>query len=133
MNKKKVTVILVAAVFVIAIVSVVLSLPKKPYKDLTADGISSVRVTFKPDGTTVEATDTEAFAQILSSLETRGKYKEYGNFDGQLVIFDIRLTSGEAVSVSVLSPYVSINGTGYRVSDGQCEELLEYAQALVGN
>ncbi len=35
--KKKITVILVSAVIVIAIVSVVLSLPKKPYKDLTAD------------------------------------------------------------------------------------------------
>lgn len=49
--KKKITLILVSAVIVIAIVSVVLSLPKKPYKDLTADSIVSARVTFKPDGT----------------------------------------------------------------------------------
>ncbi len=131
--KKKITVILVSAVIVIAIVSVVLSLLKKPYKDLTADSIVSARVTFKPDGTEVPITDTEAFAQVISSLKTHGKYKEYGNLDGQTVTFEAQLTDGEMISVSVLSPYVSINGTGYKVSDGQCEELSEYARSLVEN
>lgn len=52
--KKKITVILVSAVIVIAIVSVVLSLPKKPYKDLTADrgkgcpyGVNKYKISYK--------------------------------------------------------------------------------------
>lgn len=131
--KKKITVILVAAVIVIAIVSVVLSLPKKPYKDLTADSVVSARVIFEQGGNTVRITDTDSFVRIISSLETNGKYKEYGNLNGQIVTFEAQLTDGESISVSVLSPYVSINGTGYKVSDGQCDELLEYARSLIEN
>ena len=108
-----------------------LSAGKKPFADLQAGDIASARVQLFPPGETVPLRDSERLAELLRKIVVYREDDSYQDYAGQTCLFVIEKTDGTRLEVTAFSPFVIINGVGYRCRPEPCEALSQYANRIL--
>ena len=126
-NKK---VLMIALICLIGIgISIFLS-GRRPFKDLGAADIISANVRLSPPDTTIQITETEELVSYLNEVVIYSKDNSYTEYAGQDVTFMLNLSDGSQVKITVCSPFVIIDGIGYKCKYEPCEALNNYANEL---
>ncbi len=128
---KKKTVI--ALVIVIAAAAFVCTnfIGRKPFANLKAEDIASASVRLVPPDQTVPVTDLDALAAALNDAMVYRKDGSYTEYNGQAVIYTIVLNDGTERTVNAYSPFLIIDGVGYRANAGSCEQLARIADGMI--
>lgn len=129
--KKKRWMILIGFLVILGIAVVVAS-GWKPYKDLQASDIVSATVHIIPPDKTIQITDIEALVPYINEIAVYFKDDSYTDSVGQAVTFTLMMADGSCEEIMEYSPFIIINGVGYRAKPRSCESLNDYANALLG-
>ena len=130
--KKKTAVALLCAVIVIAAAALICTnfIGKKPFASLKAEDIASASVQLLPPNRTAPVTDLDALAAALNDAVIYRKDSSYTEYSGQAVTFTLIMADGSQEEITAYSPFLIVNGTGYRAKYGPCEQLSRYANQL---
>ena len=131
--KKKTAVVLLCAVIVIAAAALICTnfIGKKPFASLKAEDIASATVQLLPPNRTAPVTDLDALAAALNDAVIYRKDGSYTEYNGQAVIYTIVLKDGTERAVNFFSPFLIIDGVGYRANAESCEQLARIADGLI--
>lgn len=122
MTKMRKKYVIIASAAVIVLISVFLMnefWPRKPFADLKQEDVSSVDVFF---GTypnyEISKTDQEKLVSLLQTVTVTSKSDAYKQLDAKSYsdIFIFHMTDKD-VSVEPFSPYLIIDGTGYKCNN----------------
>ena len=105
----------------------------KPYQDLTAEEILSATVQLQPPDKTLQVEELDRLVELLRDVviyEEDDSYTEYG---GQAVTVQLTMRDGTQTRITEYSPFLIIDGTGYRTEYEPCEALNRYANELLGS
>lgn len=128
--KKKRWMILIGFLLILGIAVVVAS-DRKPYKDLQASDIVSATVHIIPPDQTIQITDIEALVPYINEIAVYFKDDSYTDYVGQAVTVTLMMADGSREEIMEYSPFIIINGVGYRAKPRSCEKLNGYANALL--
>lgn len=124
--------VLAAAVILAALTAAVLiARGKMPYQDLKASEVVSAAVRLSPPDETVPIADPEELVALLKEVVIYREDDSYTEYSGQAVTFTLTMADGSQVELTAFSPFVIINGTGYRAEYEPCERLSRYANQLL--
>ncbi len=126
-NKK---VLMIALICLIGIGIRIFLSGRRPFKDLEAADIISANVWLSPPDTTIQITETEELVSYLNEVVIYSKDNSYTEYAGQDVTFMLNLSDGSQVKITVCSPFVIIDGIGYKCKYEPCEALNNYANEL---
>ena len=132
--KRKTLLALVILCAVAAAALVVLFSGSRPYKNLTAEDITYAEAYMITDnGTKLQSqlTDPEALAALLRDVSV-GRKAAFGPGNGSDLTFALILADGTCYDIAVKSPYLSINGQGFRAKSKPCEALEHYGLEQLG-
>ena len=133
MKHKKI--LLIALICLIGIgISVPLFSGHRPFKNLTAEDITSANVRLSPPDTTIQISETEELEELASYLNEvviYNKDNSYTEYVGQGAIFTLSLADGSQVEIIEFNPFIIIDGTGYKCKYEPCEALNNYANRLL--
>ena len=104
---------------------------RQPLRGLTAGEIRSASVTAVPPGRSVPITELQELAARLQAVIVYGRDDSYPQYTGQTVAFAICKADGTQLEVLACSPFIVINGAGYRCKYKPCEALCAYANRLL--
>ena len=76
-------------------------------------------------------TDLDALAAALNDAVIYRKDGSYTEYNGQAVIYTIVLKDGTERAVNAYSPFLIIDGVGYRANAESCEQLARIAGGLI--
>lgn len=123
--------ILAAAVILAALTAAVLiARGKMPYQDLKASDVVSAAVRLSPPDETVPIADPEELVALLKEVVIYREDNSYTEYSGQAVTFLLTMADGSQEEITAYSPFLIVNGTGYRTKYGPCEQLSRYANQL---
>jgi len=111
------------------------SVSQMPFRELSADEISSISVYAVPPDETVTVDDIEQIETIVEILRTVVIYQksdEWKGRTGQGVIFTITKTTGDVLVVRPYGQYLIIDGQGYRTEYQPSENLNRIANTVLG-
>ena len=103
------------------------SVPKKPFRELTGAEIRSASVRLSPPDLTVLIQDTDRLAELLQDVTLYEAAPSYTEYAGQAAAFTLELGDGTQTTVTAVSPFLILDGVGYRTKHGPCEALNRYA------
>lgn len=129
---KKVGLILLVIFIIVCSVVFILS-GQKPYKYLTVSDIESVTVHLIPPDKKITITDFEEVVEYLNDIVIYNKDNSYTEYDGQGVIFTFVMTDGSEEEIMGYSPFIVINGVGYKTKSELCNKLNNYANNLLND
>ena len=107
------------------------SVPKKPFRELTGAEIRSASVRLSPPDLTVLIQDTDRLAELLQDVTLYEADPSYTEYAGQAAAFTLELDDGTQTTVTAFSPFLILDGVGYRTKHGPCEALNRYANDLL--
>ena len=107
------------------------SVPKKPFRELTGAEIRSASVRLSPPDLTVLIQDTDRLAELLQDVTLYEAAPSYTEYAGQAAAFTLELDDGTQTTVTAFSPFLILDGVGYRTKHGPCEALNRYANDLL--
>ena len=123
--------ILAAAVILAALTAAVLiTRGRMPYQDLKASEVVSAAVRLSPPDETVPIADPEEPVALLKEVVIYREDDSYTEYSGQAVTFTLIMADGSQEEITAYSPFLIVNGTGYRAKYGPCEQLSRYANQL---
>lgn len=126
MKKKKLIRISIIIVLIIGIILIGKSLnDSHPFIDLKVEDIAGVTVELYPPGTKAEfnSQEIEDLVGILHKVVIYSEDNSYTEYNGQAVVFKITKTDGTMIEINAYSPFLIINGVGYKTKYGPCEQL----------
>lgn len=106
-------------------------LGKRPFKDLKGTDIVSASVELMPPDVKLEISDREKLAELLSSVVIYRQDDSYKDYAGQAAVFTLVMEDGTAVEITDYTPFVIIDGVGYKAKYEPCEALNSYANTLL--
>lgn len=123
--------VLAAAMILAALTAAVLiARGKMPYQDLKASEVVSAAVRLSPPDETVPIADPEELVALLKEVVIYREDDSYTEYSGQAVTFTLTMADGSQEEITAYSPFLIVNGTGYRAKYGPCEQLSRYANQL---
>ena len=123
--------VLAAAVILAALTAAVLiARGKMPYQDLKASEVVSAAVRLSPPDETVPIADPEELVALLKKVVIYREDNSYTEYIGQAVTFTLTMADGSQEEITAYSPFLIVNGTGYRAKYEPCEQLNRYANQL---
>ena len=123
--------VLAAAVILAALTAAVLiARGKMPYQDLKASEVVSAAVRLSPPDETVPIADPEELGALLKKVVIYREDNSYTEYSGQAVTFTLTMADGSQEEITAYSPFLIVNGTGYRAKYEPCEQLNRYANQL---
>ena len=123
--------VLAAAVILAALTAAVLiARGKMPYQDLKASEVVSAAVRLSPPDETVPIADPEELVALLKEVVIYREDDSYTEYSGPAVTFTLTMADGSQEEITAYSPFLIVNGTGYRAKYGPCEQLSRYANQL---
>ena len=123
--------VLAAAVILAALTATVLiARGKMPYQDLKASEVVSAAVRLSPPDETVPIADPEELVALLKEVVIYREDDSYTEYSGQAVTFTLTMADGSQEEITAYSPFLIVNGTGYRAKYEPCEQLNRYANQL---
>ena len=100
-------------------------------KDLKGTDIVSASVELMPPDVELEVSDTEKLAELLSSVVIYRQDDSYKDYAGQAAVFTLVMEDGTAVEITDYTPFVIIDGVGYKAKYEPCQALNSYANGLL--
>ncbi len=128
MKKKALT---ATACLIIAVVLLSAFCGQKPYKDLQPSDIASAAVSFDMPDKTIKITEIKELVEYLNQVVIYKEDNSYTEYAGQGVTFTLTMADGTEEKITECSPFVIINGKGYRAKHEPCEKLNSYANRLL--
>lgn len=104
---------------------------RRPFRGLKASDIASAAVRLTPPDRTVQIPETEDLAGYLNDVVIYNRDDSYTEYAGQGVFFTLTMTDGTRSEVIAFSPFLIIDGAGYRTKHRPCEALNRYANQLL--
>lgn len=101
-----------------------------PYQDLKASEVVSAAVRLSPPDETVPIADPEELVALLKEVVIYREDDSYTEYSGQAVTFTLTMADGSQEEITAYSPFLIVNGAGYRTKYGPCEQLSRYANQL---
>lgn len=131
--KKRLRIAIVCIVLLsgIAALAFLLTMGKKPYKNLTADQIVSARVLLAPPDKTVEIKDLQELVTYLKDVTVYHEDHSYTEYSGQGVTFTLTMKDNTQTTIMTYNPFVVIDGVGYQTKYEPCAALSSYANRLL--
>lgn len=104
----------------------------RPFGGLSSNDIAEVTVELAPPDIKLAVSDQEIqeLVHILNTVVIYQKDNSYSNDAGQMVTFTIKKTNGENLIVQAYTPFIIINGIGYKAKYEPCEALNSFANNL---
>ena len=99
-------------------------------QDLKASEVVSAAVRLSPPDETVPIADPEELVALLKEVVIYREDDSYTEYSGQAVTFTLTMADGSQEEITAYSPFLIVNGTGYRAKYGPCEQLSRYANQL---
>ncbi len=121
----------VAVGAVVLIAAAVCFMPRKPLKNIKPSDVISAEVYLSPPDETVPIPDIPELVSYLNEVVTYQKDSSYTEYEGQGVFFTLTMSDGSSREIMAMSPFVVIDGTGYRTKHEACEKLNQYANELL--
>ena len=133
LNKGKVIGLAVPVViFAVVIVTVALKyIGKKPFNNLKAGDIYSVKIRLIPPDKTIEVDGIQELVDILKEVVVYERDDSYKEYAGQSVIYTVKMKDGSETVIDAYNPFIVIDGLGYKTQYGPCEELTVMANELL--
>ncbi len=103
---------------------------RKPYKNLEAVQILSATVRLTPPDVTIQITEIEELVDLLKDVVIYNKDNSYTEYAGQGVTFTLVMADGTQTGIMAYSPFLVIDGVGYKTKYEPCEALSHYANML---
>lgn len=123
--------VLAAAMILAALTAAVLiTRGRMPYQDLKASEVVSAAVRLSPPDETVPIADPEELVALLKEVVIYREDDSYTEYSGQAVTFTLIMADGSQEEITAYSPFLIVNGTGYRAKYGPCEQLSRYVNQL---
>ena len=123
--------VLAAAMILAALTAAVLiTMGRMPYQDLKASEVVSAAVRLSPPDETVPIADPEELVALLKEVVIYREDDSYTEYSGQAVTFTLIMADGSQEEITAYSPFLIVNGTGYRAKYEPCEQLNRYANQL---
>lgn len=129
MKRKRLMIVIVF--FVILGIAVLVVSGRKPYKNLEASDIVSATVHLIPPDKTIQITDIEELVPYLNDVAIYYKDDSYTDYVGQAVTVTLTMADGSREEIMEYSPFIIINGVGYRAKPRSCDNLSNYADTLL--
>ena len=105
---------------------------RRPFKDMDGADILSATVELMPPDVKLEVSDTEKLAELLRQVVIYRQDDSYRDYAGQAAVFTLSMDDGTVVEITEYTPFVIIDGVGYKAKYEACEALNSYANALLG-
>ena len=105
---------------------------RRPFKDMEGADILSATVELMPPDVELEVSDTEKLAELLRQVVIYRQDDSYRDYAGQAAVFTLSMDDGTVVEITEYTPFVIIDGVGYKAKYEPCEALNSYANALLG-
>lgn len=98
---------------------------KKPFKNLSANEITSVSVRLLPPSKTFNLSSNEIIelTELLNSVVVYNKDSSHNQYNGQAVIYTITKIDGTILTINAFNPFLIVGGVGYKTKYEPCEEL----------
>lgn len=106
---------------------------KKPYKDLGTAQIVSAKVLLTPPGKTIEIENIQELVEYLNDVVIYHEDNSYTEYSGQGVVFTLTMTDGTQTDIMAYSPFLVIDGIGYKTKYEPCAALSSYANELLNS
>ena len=103
---------------------------RKPYKDLEAAQIVFAAVQLSPPDKTIQITETKELVDLLKDVVIYNEDNSYTEYAGQGVTFTLVMADGTQTGIMAYSPFLVIDGVGYKTKYEPCEALSHYANML---
>lgn len=104
---------------------------RRPFKDMDGADILSATVELMPPDVELEVSDTEKLAELLRQVVIYRQDDSYRDYAGQAAVFTLSMDDGTVVEITEYTPFVIIDGVGYKAKYEPCEALNSYANALL--
>lgn len=105
---------------------------RRPFKDMDGADILSATVELMPPDVELEVSDTEKLAELLRQVVIYRQDDSYRDYAGQAAVFTLSMDDGTVVEITGYTPFVIIDGVGYKAKYEPCEALNSYANTLLG-
>ena len=104
----------------------------RPFKDLTAGDIRSVKLELLPPDTALNLTPEEVgeLAPLLNQVVVYRRDDSWQEYCGQLCRFTLTMADGSQSVVQAYNPFLIIDGVGRRCEYSPCEALNHFANTL---
>ena len=103
----------------------------RPFRGLEASALQTASVSLTPPDITLEIEDTQELLGLLQDVVVYGRDDSYTEYSGQGVTFLLTFADGAQTQIRAYSPFLVIDGAGYRTKAAPCEALNRYANALL--
>lgn len=93
---------------------------------LKTEDVTSFTVTLRPPDEQFTITDEEAISELVDIYNEVKIFEEddsYTDYDGQWVEFELTMTDERSKTVAAYSPFIIIDGVGYKTESEPCEKL----------
>lgn len=131
MKRRKLVLTLLACLLVLGAAGALLAAGRRPFRGLEGADIASATVWLTPPDVTVAVPDTEALAALLREAVVYRRDDSYVEYTGQGVVYTVRLADGTTREITAFSPFLIVDGVGYRTKHEPCEALNRYANELL--
>lgn len=104
----------------------------RPFQNLTAGDIRSAAVELYPPDCSYTLTpeEIERLAPLLNDLVIHRRDDSWREYCGQLCRFTLTLADGTQTTVQAYSPFLILDGEGWRTKYEPCEALSHFANTL---
>lgn len=113
--------------------ALLLAVGRRPYKNLDAAQIASAKVRLSPPDKTVEIENVSELACCLNDVVIYHQDNSYTEYAGQAAVFTLTMTDGTQTEIAAYSPFLVIDGVGYKTKQEPCEALSRYANELLSS
>ena len=120
-----------AVLCTLAVVALAFAFGDRPFLALDAGEVRSATVRLSPPDRTVEVADTDTLVALLRGVVTYRRDDSYAEYAGQAVTFTLAMADGTLREVTEYSPFLIVDGVGYRAGGEACEALSRYANTLL--
>ena len=95
--------------------------------------IRSAAVQLSPPDVTLplEEEELEELAGLLRALVVRQRDESWREYAGQGVTYTLELRDGSALTVTAFSPFLIVDGVGYRAAHDPCEALHRFGTRIL--
>lgn len=100
---------------------------------LRGTDIRSATVQLSPPDVTLplEGDELEELAGLLRALVVRERDDGWREYAGQGVTYTLELQNGSALTVTEFSPFLIVDGVGYRAEHAPCEALNRFGNRIL--
>ena len=104
----------------------------RPFKDLAAGDIQSVKLELYPPGAefTLTPEEIEGLVPLLNDVMVYRRDDSWRDYCGQLCRFTLTLADGSQTTVDAYNPFLIVDGVGRRTKYEPCEALNHFANTL---